>query len=312
MKVGIVGAGAVGTACMFAMALRGSAREIVLVNRNHERAKGVVTDLQYGSVLAPAVSLRPGEYADLRGAAMVVITAGANEKSGGATDRNDPAGRLRLLGTNAAIYRDVVSRIAAAAPEALLLVVTDPPDPLADLARRIAGHDRVVSSGTFLDSLRFRFHLGKRLGVDPASVEAQVIGEHGTSQVYLWSTARVAGTPVIPALLPEGVRAESFRSDIENDVRYANINIIEGTGASQLGIGVVAARIVEIVARDEQVLVPIGSYHEKYGVTLSAPSRLGREGVASVLMPPLAVDEAQALEKSAAVLRGVLKSIDLR
>ena len=312
MKVGIVGAGAVGTACMFAMALRGSAREIVLVNRNYDRARGAVTDLQYGSVLAPAVTLRPGEYADLRGAAMVVITAGANEKSGGATDRNDPAGRLRLLGTNAAIYRDVVSRIAAAAPEALLLVVTDPPDPLADLARRIAGHDRVVSSGTFLDSLRFRFHLGKRLGVDPASVEAQVIGEHGTSQVYLWSTARVAGTPVIPALLPEGVQAESFRSDIENDVRYANINIIEGTGASQLGIGVVAARIVEIVARDEQVLVPIGSYHEKYGVTLSAPSRLGREGVASVLMPPLAVDEAQALEKSAAVLRGVLKSIDLR
>jgi len=312
MKVGIVGAGAVGTACMFAMALRGSAREIVLVNRNYERARGAVTDLQYGSVLAPAVSLRPGGYDDLRGAAIVVITAGANEKSGGATDRNDPAGRLRLLGTNAAIYRDVVSRIAAAAPEALLLVVTDPPDPLADLARRIAGHDRVLSSGTFLDSLRFRFHLGKRLGVDPASVEAQVIGEHGTSQVYLWSTARVAGTPVIPALLPEGVRAESFRSDIENDVRYANINIIEGTGASQLGIGVVAARIVEIVARDEQVLVPIGSYHEKYGVTLSAPSRLGREGVASVLMPPLAVDEAQALEKSAAVLRGVLKSIDLR
>ena len=312
MKVGIVGAGAVGTACMFAMALRGSAREIVLVNRNYDRARGAVTDLQYGSVLAPAVSLRAGEYADLRGAAMVVITAGANEKSGGATDRNDPAGRLRLLGTNAAIYRDVVSRIAAAAPEALLLVVTDPPDPLADLARRIAGHDRVVSSGTFLDSLRFRFHLGKRLGVDPASVEAQVIGEHGTSQVYLWSTARVAGTPVIPALLPEGVQAESFRSDIENDVRYANINIIEGTGASQLGIGVVAARIVEIVARNEQVLVPIGSYHEKYGVTLSAPSRLAREGVASVLMPPLAADEAQALEKSAAVLRGVLKSIDLR
>ena len=308
MKVGIVGAGAVGTACMFAMALRGSAREIVLVNRNYERARGAVTDLQYGSVLAPAVSLRPGDYGDLRGAAMVVIAAGANEKSGGATDRNDPAGRLRLLGTNAAIYRDVVSRIVAAAPEALLLVVTDPPDPLADLARRIAGHDRVVSSGTFLDSLRFRFHLGKRLGVDPASVEAQVIGEHGTSQVYLWSTARVAGTPVIPALLPEGVRAESFRSDIENDTRYANINIIEGTGASQLGIGVVAARIVEIVARDEQVLVPIGSYHEKYGVTLSAPSRLGREGVASVLMPPLAADEAQALEKSADVLRGVLKS----
>ena len=310
MKVGIVGAGAVGTACLFAMVLRGSAREIVLVNRNYARAEGAVTDLQYGSVLAPAVSLRPGEYADLRGAAIVVITAGANEKSGGATDRNDPAGRLRLLGTNAKIYRDMVPRIVAAAPEALLLVVTDPPDPLADLARQIAGHGRVVSSGTFLDSLRLRFHLGKRLGVDPASVEAQVIGEHGTSQVYLWSTARVAGTPVIPVLLPQGMQAASFRSEVENEVRYANINIIEGTGASQLGIGVVAARIVEIVARGEEAIVPIGSYHEDYGVTLSLPSHLRREGVTRVLMPALAADEAQALEKSAAALRRALQSIE--
>jgi L-lactate dehydrogenase len=204
----------------------------------------------------------------------------------------------------------MVPRIVAAAPEALLLVVTDPPDPLADLARQIAGHGRVVSSGTFLDSLRLRFHLGKRLGVDPASVEAQVIGEHGTSQVYLWSTARVAGTPVIPVLLPQGMQAASFRSEVENEVRYANINIIEGTGASQLGIGVVAARIVEIVARDEALIVPIGSYNPDYGVTLSLPSRLGREGVTRVLMPALAADEAQALEKSAAALRRALQSIE--
>src|SRR6185295_1294588 len=110
--------------------------------------------------------------------------------------RNDAAGRLRLLGPNAAIYRSIVPQIVAAAPEALLLVVTDPPDPLADLVRRIAAHSGVLSSGTFLDSLRFRFHLAKRLGVDPKSVEAQVVGEHGTSQVYLWSTARVAGTAI--------------------------------------------------------------------------------------------------------------------
>ena len=247
---------------MFAMALRGSAREIVLVNRNRAAAEGAVADLQYGSVLAPAVSLRPGDYADLRGAAVVVITAGANEKTGGATDRNDPAGRLKLLGTNAAIYRDIVPAIVTAAPEALLLAVTDPPDPLADVARRIAGHDRVLSSGTFLYSLRFRFHLGKRLGVDARSVQAQVIGEHGTSQVYLWSTANVAGTPLLPSLLPRRMRAEAFRKDVENDVRYANIDIIEGTGASQLGIAVVTARIVEIIGCDERVIVPIGSYQK--------------------------------------------------
>ena len=301
MKVGIVGAGAVGTACMFAMALRGSAREIVLVNRNYERARGAVADLQYGAVLAPAVALRPGPYDDLRGAASVMITAGANDKSGGATDRNDPAGRLRLLSANAAVYGDIVPRIVAAAPDALLLVITDPPDPLADVARRVSGHGRVLSSGTFLDSLRFRFHLGKKLGVDPKSVEAQVIGEHGTSQVYLWSTARVAGAAIS--------QNDPLRTEIENDVRYANISIIEGTGASQLGIGVVAARITEMIGRNEDSVVPIGSYQQKFGVTLSLPSRLGREGVTKVLMPALAEDEARGLDASAEVLRRALQSI---
>jgi L-lactate dehydrogenase len=302
MKVGIVGAGAAGTACMFAMALRGSARQIVLVNRTHERARGAVADLQYGTLLGPAVSLRAGHYDDLRGAAIVMITAGLNEKEGGAADRDDPAGRLRLLGTNADIYRDIIPSIVAAAPAALLLVVTDPPDPLADLSRRIAGHGRVLSSGTFLDSLRFRFHLGQKLGVDPKSVEAQVIGEHGTSQVYLWSTARIAGTMF--------AQPDAFRREVEHEVRYANISIIEGTGASRLGIGVVAARIVEMVGRDERAVVPIGSYQETYGVTLSLPARLGRDGLAGVLMPTLADDEARALDASAATLRRAVLAIN--
>jgi L-lactate dehydrogenase len=231
-----------------------------------------------------------------------MVTAGANEKTGGATDREDPAGRLRLLATNAAVYRAIVPRIVAAAPDALLLVITDPPDPLADLARRISGRENVLSTGTFLDSLRFRFHLAETLAVNPQSVEAQVIGEHGTSQVYLWSTARVAGTAV--------AQDASVRHQVENDVRYANISIIEGTGASQLGIGVVAARIVEMICRNEGTVVPIGSFQERFGVTLSLPSRVGREGVTSVLLPTLADDEARALEESAATLRRAVQSIE--
>lgn len=302
MKVGIIGAGGVGTACMFALALRGSAREIVLVNRTRERARAAVADLQYGTVLGPPVSLRAGDFDDLRGAAVVMITAGINERTGGATDRDDPAGRLRLLGTNAGIYRDIVPRLAAAAPDAILLVVTDPPDPLADLTRRLAGHRRVLSSGTFLDSLRFRFHLGRRLGVDPKSVEAQVIGEHGTSQVYLWSSARIAGTAF--------AQPDDLRREIAHEVRFANISVIEGTGASRLGIGVAAARLVEMIVRDERAVVPLGSYQEAFGVTLSLPSRLGRDGVAEVLMPALADDEARALDESAATLRRAVQSID--
>jgi L-lactate dehydrogenase len=160
----------------------------------------------------------------------------------------------------------------------------------------------VLSSGTLLDSLRFRFHLGQRLGVHPRSVEAQVIGEHGTSQVYLWSTALIGGTAIEPD--------EPLRRQIEDEVRFANIDIIEGTGASRLGIGVVAARIAEIISGDERAVVPIGSFQERYGVTLSLPSRVGRAGVMAVLMPPLTDDEARALDESAATLRQASTSID--
>jgi len=129
MKIGIVGAGKVGSACALAAVVRGSARKIVILDRTRKRAKRVATDLLYGSPLGPKTEVVDGDYDDLAGAALVMITAGINEKAGGATDRNDPQGRLRLLDTNAGIYREIVPRIVRAAPKAVLLVVTDPPDP---------------------------------------------------------------------------------------------------------------------------------------------------------------------------------------
>jgi L-lactate dehydrogenase len=275
----------------------------VLVNRNRAKARGAVTDLQYGLALGPRVTIRDGDYADLEGAGVVVITAGTNEKKGGATNRNDPEGRLKLLDSNADAYREIVPSIAQVVPEAILLVVTDPPDPLADVARGLAQGSRVLSSGTFLDSLRLRFHLGAKLGVDPRSVDAMVLGEHGTSQVYAWSAARIGGSLVIPKLLPRGQDAAGFKREIEEAVRFANINIIEGTGASQLGIGVVSARIVEAIAGDEQLVIPIGSYHARYGVTLSLPSRLGRSGVTHVFAPDVDESESLALDASAQAIR---------
>jgi L-lactate dehydrogenase len=234
---------------------------------------------------------------------LVIINAGINERAGGATDRSDPAGRLKLLEANAKVYRDIVPRSVAVAPQAVILVVTDPPDPLADLTRRLAGHDRVLSSGTFLDTLRFRFHLARRLKVSPAFVEAQVVGEHGTSQVFLWSSARVAGMPAIAALDRHGESSNEFRRQMEDEVRYANITIIEGTGASQLGIGMATARIVEAILRDEQAVMPIGAFNPKYGTTLSLPSVLGRTGVSRVLEPDMSEDELQSLKRSAGRLR---------
>jgi L-lactate dehydrogenase len=231
-----------------------------------------------------------------------MITAGANEKTGGATDRNDPAGRLRLLDTNVDVYKSIIPRLHAAAPQALVLVVTDPPDPLAD-AVRMLGHDRVLSTWTYLDSLRFRFHLARRLGVNAASVDAQISGEHGTSEVFVWSSARVAGVPAIDLLAASAHDREEVRREIEQEVRYANIAIIEGIGASQHGIGMVSARIAEMVLRDERAVIPIGSYNPRYEVTLSLPSIVGRDGVVEIIEPETSEDERRALQRSAETLK---------
>jgi L-lactate dehydrogenase len=303
MKVGIIGTGAVGSACALALVMRGCARHIVLVDRTRSRAKAVATDIRYGAPLSPLSNINDGDYQDLAGASLIMITAGVNEKTGGATDRNDPSGRLKLLDANAGIYNDIVPRAVQAAPDAVLLVVTDPPDPLADLARALARHDRVLSTGTFLDSLRFRVHVAERLDVSPNSVEAQVLGEHGTSQVYLWSSARVAGVPLFDALAQRNIPVEEFRQSIEQDVRFANISIIEGNSASQFGIGMVSARITEIVLRDERAVIPVGCFNPKYGATISLPSILGRGGVAQILEPEMSDDEQSALRRSGETLK---------
>jgi L-lactate dehydrogenase len=235
----------------------------------------------------------------LKGADLVMITAGVNEKAGGATDRSDAEGRLRLLDANVSIYQEIVPQVVAAAPDAVLMVVTDPPDPLADLTRHLAKHDRVVSTGTVIDSLRFGVHLGERIGVNPASVEAMAIGEHGTSEVLLWSSATVAGLPIQEACQQCGESFEKVREAVERDVRYANITIIEGNNASQYGIGIVCARLAEAVLRDERSVFPVASYQAAYGVTLALPSVVGRGGVIRVLEPPMSVDERAQLQQSA-------------
>src|SRR2546423_6480862 len=271
----------------------GSASEIVPVNRSRKTAEAVATDMRYGTPLGPKVDIVDGDYDDLKGAGIVLITAGVNEKTGGATDRNDPQGRLRLLDKNDDIYRDVVPRIVRAEPRAALLVVRDPPDPLADVARETCPGAVVLSTGTYLDSQRFRVHLGKHFGVDAAHVEAQVIGDHGTSQVFLWSSARVGGVPVASLLGTRGERIGELRQQLEREVRYANISIIEGHDASQYGIGIVSARIAEMVLNDERAAIPIGSYQKKFGVTLSLPSVVGRAGVIEVLEPEMSEEERE-------------------
>jgi L-lactate dehydrogenase len=165
----------------------------------------------------------------------------------------------------------------------------------------------VLSTGTYLDSLRFQFHLAAHLGVSPTSVQALVVGEHGTSEVFLWSGTRVGGVPGDHAIASRSEDAAAVRRAVEQEVRYANITIIEGIGASQLGIGMVSARIAEIVARDERAVIPIGVFNPQFGVTLSLPAVLGRGGVSHILEPAMTPEESRAFQRSADTLKDASK-----
>jgi L-lactate dehydrogenase len=303
MKAGIVGMGTVGRAAALATMQRGSTAELVLVNRHAELAQAVALDMSYGAPVSDTCTVRAGGYADLSGAGVIVIAAGVNEKTGGATDRSDPAGRLRLLQQNIEVLRAIVPAVVAAAPDAVILIATDPPDALADAARVLAPEANMLSTGTWLDSLRLRTHLANAFGVNPRSVEADVLGEHGTSEVLHWSGATVAGVPWADLAVQRGIDPQGLRQRIENEVRFANINIIDVLGASQYGIGIVIARIIEVVLRDEKLVVPIGSYHAAHGVTYSLPSVVGAQGVEAVLTPRLDPQEQDALARSIATLQ---------
>jgi L-lactate dehydrogenase len=308
MKIGIIGSGNVGKACAMATIMRGCAREIVLIDKNKKLAQAVATDMQYGSQLSPAIDIYSGDYSDLEHSSLIMVTAGVNEKTGGATDRNDPAGRLKLLGTNVELFKDIIPQIVKAAPEAILLIVSDPPDPLADIARQLAGHDRVLSAGTYLDTLRFRYHIAQHFKLNPRNVDAQVIGEHGTSSVFLWSGVTIGGVPLNSLWTEEFTQ---FKKEIEQEVKFANITIIEGNNASQYGIGMVCARIAELIIRNECSVLPIGSYQSDYGVTFSLPSILDSRGVRQVLIPPMSDEEQQALERCVNVLKKSLNATSL-
>ncbi len=222
-------------------------------------------------------------------------------------DRNDPAGRLRLLGPNAAMIREIVPKITAEVPGATIMVITNPPEPLAELARHIAGHDRVLSAGTYIDTLRFRFYIARQIGVHPAEVDANVIGEHGNSRVLLWSSACVAGTPVTELMAPDDVAA--FKARVEEQVRNANITIIEGINASQYGIGMACGRVVEAMTRDEHAVFPLGCHLPEHGVTLLVPVVIGRRGVVRTLQPPMDQHERAALDRSAATMQTAIKAL---
>ncbi|HEX8940060.1 MAG TPA: L-lactate dehydrogenase [Candidatus Limnocylindrales bacterium] len=304
-RVAVVGVGFVGSTFAYALLLSGLASEIVLVDLNRKRAEGEAMDLNHTVPFAHPTHVWAGDYADCTGATVTVIAAGANQKPGET--------RLELVRRNAAIFRDIVPRVAEANPDGIILVATNPVDVLTYLTHRLSGlpRQRVFGSGTILDTARFRYLLSEHLGVDPRSVHAYIIGEHGDSEVPVWSLANVAGMRLPTFCAENGIAFDREEMEaIFRRTRDAAYEIIERKGATYYAVAAGLMRIVEAILRDQRTVLSISSPVEDYygidDVCLSLPAVVDRGGVERVLRLELSPAEASGVRRSADVLRATL------
>lgn len=313
MKVGIIGAGAVGATTAYALVMRGVCREIVLVDLNQKRAQAEADDILHAVPFAHPVRVSAGSYADLRGSRVVIITAGAAQKPGET--------RLELLERNANIFRSIVPQVIENAREAIILVATNPVDVLthltADIADKFGIHrSRVIGSGTTLDTARFRSLLGNHLGIDPQHVHGYVLGEHGDSELIPWSLITVGGVPLDEFCRQWDICTdETVKTEIEHRVRDAAYAIIEGKGSTYYGIGSAMTRIVEVILRDQRALLtvctPVRDIAGVPNVTVSLPHLVGGQGILDTILLPLSLEvhEEAALHSSAQVVKEAYERI---
>ena len=304
-KVGIIGAGFVGATAAYAMMLNGTCSEIVLIDRDEPRARAEAADIAHGAPLAKGVRAYAGDYKDLTGAALVVIAAGSNQKPG--------ESRLNLLARNAAILASIVPQVVKAAPDAVVLLVSNPVDIMTSIARALHPNPSLVmGSGTILDSARFRQLIGERAGVNARYVHSYVMGEHGDSSVMCWSGALIAGMPVATFMSERQIPwDDKIKEGIAYDVRNAALAIIAGKHATYYGIGIAVNSLADAIINDRHAVYTASGGCAFDDVCLSLPRLIGRKGILETLMPPLNKDESVALSHSAQVLydaqEGVLK-----
>ncbi|SLN75942.1 L-lactate dehydrogenase [Roseisalinus antarcticus] len=309
MKVGIVGAGMVGSSAAFAMVMRGGASRIVLVDLDEKRARAEAEDIGHAVPFGAAVRVDAGGYDDLRGCGVVVLACGVGQKPGET--------RLQLLGRNAAVFRSVVGEVMRVCPEAILLVASNPVDIMGQITQRLSGlpAGRVIGSGTILDTARFRWLLGRHLGIAPRSVHGYVLGEHGDSEVLAWSAARAGNVSVGSFAAQMGAPiTDEVRARIDTGVRRAAYTIIEGKGATWYGIGAGLARIVAAIAADEGAVLTVSVASEVLGVrdvACSLPRVVGAEGVVAELVPELDDSETEALRASAEMLKRTVEAVGM-
>ncbi|HEY5855973.1 MAG TPA: L-lactate dehydrogenase [Aldersonia sp.] len=308
--VAVVGAGSVGATIVFAALLRGLAERVSLYDINAEKTEAEVLDLRQGLQFVPSASIDGGADIEVcRGADIIVITAGAKQKAG--------QSRLELAAVNARICRTMVPQLLEVAPDAVLLMVTNPVDVVTSVAIEAAGlpEGRVFGSGTVLDSSRLRLLLAQRCGVAVQNVHAYIVGEHGDSELALWSSATIGAVPIKEWVGFGGsALSATERYELLDDVRKAALKIIAGKGATNWAVGLATARILEAILRDENrvlpVTAPIGDFADlDRDVCLSIPRVVGKNGAGPALPTPVDDEEREQLAASAEAVESVLKSV---
>lgn len=307
-KVGIIGCGFVGSASAFALMQSGIFSEMVLIDIDRERAEGEAMDISHGVPFAAPMKIYAGDYDDLKDAAIIVITAGANQKP----DET----RLDLVHKNVAIFESIIPEITSRDYEGILLVVANPVDILTYTALKLSGYpeNRVIGSGTVLDSARLKYHLGEHLGVDSRSVHAFIVGEHGDSEIAAWSSANVSGVPLDKFCEMRGHYNHVEATErIAEEVKQSAYGIIQRKGATYYGIAMSVKRICEAIVRDEKSILPISTMmHGEYGISdvvLSMPCVVGKNGYETKVPIDLDQDEVTSLHESANTLKGVLEDV---
>jgi L-lactate dehydrogenase len=305
MKIGIVGCGYVGSSGAFAIALKGIANELVLVDLNEGLAKAHAEDILHATPFNSPLRIAAGDYPALRDAELIVLACGVGQKPG--------ESRLQLLKRNVEVFQNVVPRVLEHVPETILLVVSNPVDIMTQVVTKLSQlpTKRVIGSGTILDTARFRTLLAEHLDIAPHSVHAYVLGEHGDSEVLAWSPSKVGGVPLEEFAQQIGRPiTDEVKARIDDNVRRAADRIIEGKGATYYGIGAGIARIARAIAVDEGAVLTLSNVVGFDGLSLSLPRVLKATGIENTIQAVLSKQEAKALKRSAEIVKAAATELN--
>ncbi|MBU5293643.1 L-lactate dehydrogenase [Anaerosalibacter bizertensis] len=309
-KISIIGIGAVGATTAYSLIMSGFATELVLVDVNKEKTEGEALDLSHGAGFIKPVNINAGEYKDTKDSDIVIVTAGAAQKPGET--------RLDLVNKNIQIFKGIIPEVVKYSPNCILLIVSNPVDILSYVAYKLSGFpkERVIGSGTVLDTSRLKYQIGKRFDVDARDIQTYIMGEHGDTEFVAWSLTNIQGISIDEYAKEFNYKYDDkFRTSVHENVKNAAYEVINRKGATFYAIALAVSRIVEAILGDEKSILPVSTLVEDYygvdDIYLGVPAIVGRDGVEKALKVSLSEDEVKDFKSSAKTLQEVLYSSTL-